>query len=211
MLHYVFSLCGDGCLFTNLFRYLTFRTGGAILTAMLISFLCGRRFIAWLKSKQGEGQPIRHDGPEGHLVTKKGTPTMGGGLMLISITIATLLWGDLKNAYVWIVLIVTLGFGCIGAYDDYLKLTKRSCDGLSGKKKLFFQGVMMIIATYCTVHQFEPHIATQLTFPFMKEWMIDLGVFFYVWSFFVVVGASNAVNLTDGLDGLAIVPVMITA
>jgi len=211
MLFNFLSNHSDLFLGSNLFRYLTFRTGGSILTSLLISFIFGKSFITWLKSKQGEGQPIRTDGPQNHLVTKKGTPTMGGALILISVTISTLLWADLENIYVWTVLLVTLSFGCIGAYDDYLKLTKRTHDGLSGKKKLITQSLIVFVATYFVIATQDPKMATQITFPFIKELMIDCGYFFYIWSFFVVVGASNAVNLTDGLDGLAIVPVMIAA
>ncbi len=120
----------------NLFRYITFRSGGAVVTALLISFVFGPRMIAWLKSKQGDGQPIRDDGPESHLVRKKGTPTMGGFLILLAVTISTLLWADLLNSYVWITLAVTVGFGLIGFFDDYRKLTRRSHRGVSGRLKL---------------------------------------------------------------------------
>ncbi|WP_010297686.1 phospho-N-acetylmuramoyl-pentapeptide-transferase [Candidatus Odyssella thessalonicensis] len=195
--------------FFNVFKYLTFRTGGAILTALIISFIFGSPFIRWLKSVQKNGQPIREDGPETHLLTKKGTPTMGGVLILISITLTTLLWGNLTNLYLWVVLSITLGFGLIGAYDDYLKLTKQSSKGLSGKNKLLLQGLMTLAATYLIINQSKPEFATSLAFPFFKDYLLDLGLFFYVFSFFVIVGASNAVNLTDGLDGLAIVPVVL--
>ncbi|AIK95877.1 phospho-N-acetylmuramoyl-pentapeptide-transferase [Candidatus Odyssella acanthamoebae] len=195
--------------FLNVFKYLTFRTGGAILTSLLISFIFGSSFINWLKSIQKNGQPIRENGPEGHLLTKKGTPTMGGVLVLISLTISTLLWGNLTNVYLWTVLFITLGFGLIGAYDDYLKLTKQSSNGLSGKHKLILQGLMTLIATYFIVNQGKSGFSTSVAFPFIKDYLLDLGVFFYVFSFFVIVGASNAVNLTDGLDGLAIVPIVL--
>lgn len=193
----------------NLFRYLTFRTGGAILTALIISFAFGGPFIKWLKSKQAEGQPIRNDGPESHLLTKKGTPTMGGILILCSVSISTLLWADLKNLYVWLVLFITLGFGILGAYDDYLKLTKKSHKGLSGKWKLVCQFSMVSIAIYLLRSQTSLTLMDHITFPFIKEFTVDLGMFFYLWGGLVVVGSSNAVNLTDGLDGLAIVPVML--
>lgn len=195
----------------NLFRYLTFRTGGAILTSLIISFLFGKPFIEWLKSKQGEGQPIRPDGPASHLITKKGTPTMGGALILMSVLTSTMLWADLTNAYVWTVLLVTLSFGCIGAYDDYLKLTKRSHNGLSGKGKLLIQTLVVLVGTYFVIAHCDQKLATHMTFPFVKDYTLKLGLFFYIWSVFVVIGSSNAVNLTDGLDGLAIVPVMIAA
>lgn len=184
---------------------------GAILTALFISLFWGNMFINWLKSIQGAGQPIREDGPESHLLTKKGTPTMGGGLILISLTVSTLLWANLTNAYVWIVLFVTLGYGALGAYDDYLKLTKQSSKGLSAKLKLLSQFTIALIATYLIISLAKTHTATTLSIPFTKELLIDLGWFYSVFAVIAIVGASNAVNLTDGLDGLAIVPVMITA
>lgn len=195
----------------NLFRYLTFRSGGAVLTALIISFILGPRIISWLKSKQGEGQPIREDGPEGHLLTKKGTPTMGGFLILIAITISTLLWADLKNGYVWAVLLVTGGFGMVGFVDDYLKLTKRNTKGLPGKAKLVAQILIGGAATFWVMQLGPDSMATHLAVPFFKSLLINFGWFFLPFAIFVMVGASNAVNLTDGLDGLAIVPVMIAA
>src|SRR5438445_810897 len=148
MFYYLYTLWGQESVFFNLFRYITFRTAGALLTALLISFLCGPPFIRWLKKKQYRGQPIREDGPASHLITKQGTPTMGGSLILFALSISTLLWCNLTDPYVWIVLVVTLGFGCIGAVDDYLKLTKRNTKGLSGRRKLFLQIVISAIATY---------------------------------------------------------------
>jgi phospho-N-acetylmuramoyl-pentapeptide-transferase len=195
----------------NLFRYLTFRSGGAVLTALLISFILGPRVIAWLKSKQGEGQPIRSDGPEGHLVTKVGTPTMGGVLILTALAISTLLWADLSNLYVWVVLFVTLGFGGIGFADDYLKLTRRNHKGLPGRIKLLGQFAIALLATIAVIAISPGELQTHFAVPFFKNILLDLGWFFAAVSIFVMVGASNAVNLTDGLDGLAIVPVMIAA
>jgi phospho-N-acetylmuramoyl-pentapeptide-transferase len=130
----------------NLFRYITFRSGGAVVTALLISFIFGPRIIVWLKSKQGEGQPIRTDGPEGHLIRKKGTPTMGGLLIISACIVSTLLWADLRNAYVWVVIFVTAAFGGVGFFDDYKKLTKRSSSGLSGKRKLLAEFIIAAIA-----------------------------------------------------------------
>ncbi|CAO5682876.1 MAG: Phospho-N-acetylmuramoyl-pentapeptide-transferase [Holosporales bacterium] len=193
----------------NLFRYITFRTGGAILTALLLSFIFGNRFISWLKTKQKDGQPIRPDGPASHLVTKKGTPTMGGGLILFCVTVSTLLWADLTNVYIFVVLLITLGFGGIGAYDDYLKLTKRSHNGLSARGKLFIQMLLVMIAVYILNVYTHSKIASHIAFPFVKDFTIDIGLFYGVWAAFVIIGSSNAVNLTDGLDGLAIVPVII--
>lgn len=195
----------------NLFRYLTFRSGGAVFTALILSFVLGPRIIRWLKSKQGEGQPIRDDGPESHLQTKKGTPTMGGVMILMSVTISTLLWADLANPYVWIVLLVTLGFGAIGFMDDYLKLTKRNTKGLSGRKKLLIQTLIALIAAVIVQGIAPEALKGQLAVPFFKTILIDLGFFYLIFAIIVMVGASNAVNLTDGLDGLAIVPIMITA
>ena len=195
----------------NLFRYITFRTGGAIVTALTISFLCGKPIINWLKSKQKDGQPIREDGPETHLITKKGTPTMGGCLILLAIAFSTLLWADWSNGFVWIALMVTLGFGALGAYDDFLKLTKRSSKGLPGKLKLLAQITLSFIAVYYITKSMQPKFAHAVTFPFVKEYVLNLGLLYYPWAICVIVGSSNAVNLTDGLDGLAIVPVMIAA
>lgn len=195
----------------NLFRYITFRTMGAILTALIISFCLGKPIISWLKSKQKKGQPIRDDGPASHLITKKGTPTMGGCLILLAVTVSALLWGDLTNPFLWIVLLVTLGFGALGAIDDYKKLTKNSHRGISGKTKLFWQSMLAICAAYASTCFTDSSIASGLAFPFFKDFMINLGWFFYPWAILVIVGSSNAVNLTDGLDGLAIVPVMICA
>ncbi len=201
----------DDFLFFNLFRYLTFRSGGAVITALVLSFILGPKIISWLKSKQGEGQPIREDGPEGHLLTKKGTPTMGGFLILIAITVSTLLWADLTNGYVWAVLLVTGGFGMIGFVDDYLKLTQRNTKGLPGRAKLIAQILIGAAATYWVMQISPDNMSTHLAVPFFKSLLINLAWFFLPFAILVMVGASNAVNLTDGLDGLAIVPVMIAA
>ncbi|MCW2246508.1 phospho-N-acetylmuramoyl-pentapeptide-transferase [Azospirillum fermentarium] len=194
----------------NLFRYLTFRTGGAVLTALIISFVFFPRMIAWLKSKQGEGQPIRTDGPETHL-KKKGTPTMGGLMILVTMSLSTILWSDITDPYVWVVLFVTVGYGLIGFGDDYLKLTKRNTKGLPGKAKLVGQVAIGAIAAYAVTVIAQAPMATGLAVPFVKDYVIQLGWFFVPVAVFVIVGASNAVNLTDGLDGLAIVPAMIAA
>ncbi len=195
----------------NLFRYLTFRSGGAVLTALLLSFLIGGPVIRWLKRKQREGQPIRTDGPESHLLTKKGTPTMGGVIILLALTVSTLLWADLSNGYVWIVLGVTVGFGVIGFGDDYLKLTRRNHRGLPGRFKLLAQVAIGTAAAYAAMSITPEPLDTGLAIPFLKAVLINLGWLFIPMAVFVMVGASNAVNLTDGLDGLAIVPVMIAA
>lgn len=194
----------------NLFKYLTFRTGGAILTALLISFLIGPRVIRWLKSKQGKGQPIRTDGPETHL-KKQGTPTMGGLMIIFSVTLSTLLWVDLSNIYMWIVLWVFLGYGAIGFADDYAKLTKSSHRGVPGKLRLLLEGAIALVAVVAFTAVTADPLAHGLAVPFFKGVLINLGWFFPVFGLLVIVGAANAVNLTDGLDGLAIGPIMIAA
>ncbi|MCW9033950.1 MAG: phospho-N-acetylmuramoyl-pentapeptide-transferase [Alphaproteobacteria bacterium] len=210
MLHLLYPLAEQFSAL-NVIRYLTFRTGGAVLTALIISFIIGPPLINWLKSKQGYGQPIREDGPESHLLTKKGTPTMGGFMILIALCFSTLLWADLTNQLVWAAIIVTGGYGLIGFLDDYLKITRRSTGGLSGKLKLVAQIVIAAGVTIWIQANQPEAMNSHLAVPFFKDVLIDLGWFFIVLSTFVMVGASNAVNLTDGLDGLAIVPVMIAA
>ncbi len=195
----------------NVFRYLTFRTGGAIMTALIVSFLLGPTLIDLLRSKQGKGQPIRSDGPKNHLVTKIGTPTMGGFLILLGISIGTLLWADLSNGYVWVVLLVTLGFGLIGFADDFMKVTKHNVKGVPGKLKLVLEIIIAVGAAIWISYLTKMPLGTSLAVPFLKDVLLDLGWFFIPVAAFVIVGASNAVNLTDGLDGLAIVPVMIAA
>ncbi len=197
--------------FLNLFRYLTFRTGGAVMTALIVCFLIGGPVIRWLKARQRNGQPIREDGPQGHLLTKQGTPTMGGFIILLGVSVSTLLWADLSNAYVWAVLAVTLGFGAIGFADDYLKLTRMSQRGLPGKLRLGVEFVVALMASLWIMVITRDPLSSSLALPFFKNVLINLGWFFPVFAVLVMVGASNAVNLTDGLDGLAIVPVMIAA
>ena len=192
----------------NLFRYLTFRSGGAVMTALLISFALGPFFIRWLKQKQREGQPIRLDGPESHLLMKKGTPTMGGVLILLALSLSTLLWADLSNGYVWIILWITIGFGLVGFGDDYLKLTRRNSKGLPGRLKLLAQVVVSLAAAFAIMWITPEPLNSSLAVPFIKDLLINFGWLFLAVAAFVMVGASNAVNLTDGLDGLAIVPVM---
>jgi phospho-N-acetylmuramoyl-pentapeptide-transferase len=198
----------DKYLLANLLRYETFRTGGAVMTALLVCFVFGPAIIRWLKSRQGAGQPIRTDGPETHL-KKQGTPTMGGVMILLAVIVSTVLWVDLTNAYTWIVLLVTIGFGAIGFGDDYLKLTKRNSKGLSSRVKFLWQlAIAAVAATLIAFFTRQP-LATELAFPFLKDALVNLGWFYPLFSVFVMVGCSNSVNLTDGLDGLAIVPVMI--
>lgn len=211
MFPFLFTPWADSYAFFNLFNYITFRAGGALMTALLICFLVGEPIIRWLKSRQGAGQPIREDGPEGHLLTKKGTPTMGGSMILLSLGIATILWADLTEDYVWCVMIVITGFGLLGFVDDYRKLLKRSSDGLSSKQKLVAQFIIALGASAMVMFNTQDDMASILTFPVLKDFSINLGLFYAVFASFVIVGSSNAVNLTDGLDGLAIVPIMIAS
>ncbi len=194
----------------NVFRYISFRTGGALLTAALIVFIFGQPIIDKLRVKQGKGQPIRADGPQTHF-KKAGTPTMGGLMILAAIVTSTLVWADVRSGYVIVVLLVTIGFGAIGFYDDYLKVTKQSHKGFSGKARLGLEIVIAAAAVYAVSMIGTAPFSTSLTFPFLKNFLLDLGWFFIPFGAFVIVGAGNAVNLTDGLDGLAIVPVMIAA
>ncbi len=215
----------------NLFRYITFRTAGATGTALLFVLFFGPGIISALRLKQGKGQPIREDGPQSHLLTKKGTPTMGGLMILSGVIVSTLLWANPRSAYIWIVLFVTLGFGAIGFYDDYLKVTKQSHKGFSGRARLM--GELMIAAIACYLMMcasLTPPVAsigdffaalvapfstgapaTKLAVPFVNGFLMNLGWFFLGFGALVIVAAGNAVNLTDGLDGLAIVPSMIAA
>ena len=195
----------------NIFRYITFRTGGAILTSLIISFLFGPSLISFLRNNQLEGQPIRKDGPEQHLITKKGTPTMGGILIIIAASGSTLLWMKLDNPFVWSILLTMLGFGLLGMIDDWLKVSKRSSKGLNGKIKFLLQ-IIIAIPVIMTIANNSPlEIRNTLSIPFFKDTILYLGVLFIPFALLVIVGSSNAVNLTDGLDGLAIVPVMIAA
>ncbi len=211
MLYYLLTSFTDEFSPLNVFRYQTTRTGSAILTALLFVFLFGPRIISLLKLKQGRGQPIRSDGPQRHIVEKQGTPTMGGLMILSGIFVATLLWADLRNLYVWAVLFVTLGFGAIGFYDDFLKVTKSSTRGVSGKVRLLVEFAIAGAAVGCFVWIGERPLSSSLALPFFKDVLIPFGASFVFIGMFVVVGAGNAVNMTDGLDGLAIMPVMIAA
>ncbi|MDF1634567.1 phospho-N-acetylmuramoyl-pentapeptide-transferase [Mycoplana sp. MJR14] len=200
----------------NLFRYITFRTGAALFTSATIVFLFGPAIIASLRVRQGKGQPIRADGPQTHF-KKAGTPTMGGIMILAGIVGSSLLWADLSNIYVVATLLVTLGFGAIGFYDDYLKVTKQTDKGFSGKARLGLEFIIAGIATYFMMRAAVSSgaagstLGTSVAFPFVKGFLLDLGIFFVLFGGFVIVAAGNAVNLTDGLDGLATVPVMISA
>jgi phospho-N-acetylmuramoyl-pentapeptide-transferase len=196
--------------FLNVFRYITFRTGGAMVTGALFVFLFGPWIIDHLRLRQGKGQPIRTDGPQSHLA-KKGTPTMGGLMILSGLVVSTMLWANPLNPYVWIVLAVTLGFGFVGFYDDYLKVTKQTHSGFAGRIRLLIESVIALAACYALVRLGRDQLSSALVIPFFKEVVLNLGWFFVLFGAFIIVGAGNAVNLTDGLDGLAIVPVMIAA
>ena len=196
----------------NLFRYLTFRSIAAFLTALVLSFVIGGGLIRWLRSKQGQGQPIRDDGPATHVITKKGTPTMGGLLILIALSVATLLWADLTNRYVWAVLGITVTFGAIGFWDDFLKVTKRNPKGVPGKTKLVLSILIAGVGAWFIAQGSPPGLRYSLALPFLKDVLVPLGIVgFLAFSILVIVGTSNAVNLTDGLDGLAIGPVIMAA
>jgi phospho-N-acetylmuramoyl-pentapeptide-transferase len=201
----------DQIAFLRLFKYLTFRAGGAVLTALFVAFVIGPALIRWLKQKQGKGQPIREDGPQRHILEKQGTPTMGGLLILLPTVVSTLFWADLENIYVWIILLVTVGYGLLGFADDYLKVSKRSTGGVSGKIRLVVEFGIAFIATWLMMRAEAPELSGTLTVPFLKSALIPFGIFFIIVGGVVIAGAANAVNFTDGLDGLAIVPVMIAA
>ncbi len=209
MLYWLTELSDGGDVF-NLFRYITFRSGGAFLTALVFGFLFGRPLINVLRRKQGKGQPIRSDGPEGHFA-KAGTPTMGGLLIVGALLSSTLLWARLDNPFVWIVLFVTVGYGLIGFADDYAKVAKQNTKGVSGKLRLALGFLIAGIAGFWASHYHPEPLSNHLAFPVFKEALLYLGFLFVPFAMIVIVGSANAVNLTDGLDGLAIMPVMIAA
>ncbi len=209
LFHFLYPL-SDQFSALNVFRYLTFRTGGAVITALVLSFVFGPWLIRILRTRQNGGQPIRADGPQSHF-TKQGTPTMGGFLILFALTAATLLWADLTNGYVWVALGVTITYGAIGFLDDYLKVMHRDSGGMSPKLKLALQAAIAVAAGLWIMRLLPEPLSSTLAVPFFKSLLIDLGWMFLALAVVVMVGASNAVNLTDGLDGLAIVPVMIAA
>jgi phospho-N-acetylmuramoyl-pentapeptide-transferase len=210
MLYYLSQELADRISVLNLFRYTTFRTAAALITAAFVVFIFGPMIISSLRIRQGRGQPIRADGPETHF-TKAGTPTMGGLMILAGVIVSTLLWANLGNIYVWIVIMVTLGFGAIGFYDDYLKVTKATHGGFSVRIRLLLEFAIAGIGCVVIMNAGQPPFSSSLALPFFKDLLFELGIFFVPIGAFVIVGAGNAVNLTDGLDGLAIVPVMIAA
>ena len=210
MIHYLFT-SSDIFPYVNIFKYITFRSGMAAFTSLMLSLVLGPYFIAKLKSIGKYGQPIRKDGPAAHIKTKSGTPTMGGILILFSMVVSVLLWADLSNPYIWIILFVTCSLGFLGFVDDYLKLSEQSVKGVPGKLKLIYQTIVSIIACFAIQKFSIPEYETSITIPFLKSTVVNLGYFYVVFVTLVIVGSSNAVNLTDGLDGLAIVPVAIVA
>ncbi|HEX7885513.1 MAG TPA: phospho-N-acetylmuramoyl-pentapeptide-transferase [Phenylobacterium sp.] len=200
----------------NLLKYQTTRTGLAIVTAQLVVVLLGSRFIRWMKAKQGKGQPIRAEGIERHIIEKSGTPTMGGVMILAGLFAGTLLWADLSNVYVWAVLMVTAGYGLLGFLDDYSKVTKQTTAGISGRVRLVLEAAIAmaaiaLIILFAAKPPESPELLTSVTFPIFKQLFVDLGWGYLLFGAFVIVGAANAVNFTDGLDGLATVPMMIAA
>ncbi|WP_445810137.1 phospho-N-acetylmuramoyl-pentapeptide-transferase [Yoonia sp.] len=209
MFYWLTALSDGGDVF-NLFRYITFRAGGAFLTALVFGFIFGRPLINALRRKQGKGQPIRSDGPEGHFA-KAGTPTMGGLLIVGALTFSTLLWARLDNPFVWMVLFVTLSFAAIGFADDYAKVSKQNTSGVSGKVRILLGITIAAIAAYWAAQYHPDDLTNRLAVPIFKDTLINLGLLFVPFAVIVIVGSANAVNLTDGLDGLAIMPVMIAA
>ena len=208
MLYFV-NIFSDGGDIFNLFRYITFRAGGAFFTALIFGFIFGQPLINFLKKKQKNGQPIRSDGPEHHLIAKAGTPTMGGVLILGAMLTASVLWARLDNLYVWIILLVTLGFGLIGFVDDYKKIINQDSNGLSKSIRLSVGLIISFVAALMTMGVHSEDLSGYIAFPVFKSALFYLGWFFVPFAMLVIVGSANAVNLTDGLDGLAVMPVMI--
>ena len=211
MFHYFFTPLVEDFSFLNLFNYITFRAGGALFTAFLISILFGPKLIRTLKKIQKKGQPIRKDGPKSHLLNKVGTPTMGGMLILISIFISIILWSDISSKLVWLVFSITIFFGLLGAYDDYKKLKSYSPEGVNSFVRLLIEFLVAFIFIFYLNKIIDANIVNIVFIPFTKGLYVDLGFFYYLFASFVIVGCANSVNLTDGLDGLAIGPIMISA
>ncbi|MFV2002697.1 MAG: phospho-N-acetylmuramoyl-pentapeptide-transferase [Paracoccaceae bacterium] len=210
MLYWLASLSDGGDMY-NLFRFITFRAGGAFFTALVFGFIFGPPLINLLKRKQTHGQPIRKDGPQSHILDKAGTPTMGGALILGAVIVSTVVWARPDNPFIWILLFVTVGFGLIGFLDDYTKITTNSSNGVSRKVRFSLGLAVAAIAAYWSSLYHPPELVNQLALPIFKDTLINLGVLFVPFSVLVIAGSANAVNLTDGLDGLAIMPVMIAA
>ena len=197
--------------FLNLFNFITFRVGASILTSLFFSLIFGQFIINKLSRIQPKGQPIRQDGPENHIIQKAGTPTMGGVLIILSILISSVLWTDLQNSFVWIGLLTLISFGSIGILDDYKKIKTNSSNGLRAITRIIFQLFLSLIVSLIILKILDDQIDTSIAFPFFKNLIINFGYFYLIISMFILVGSANAVNLTDGLDGLAIVPIMIVA
>lgn len=207
---YWLTILSDGGDFFNLFQYITFRAGGAFMTALVFGFVFGKPLIEMMRQKQGKGQPIRDDGPESHR-SKAGTPTMGGALILGALLVSTLLWARLDNPHIWVLLFVTAGFGAIGFADDYAKVSKQNVDGVSGKIRLGAGFLIALIASIAASAIHPDPLTNYVALPVFKDALVPFGILFFPFAMLVVVGTANAVNLTDGLDGLAIMPVMIAA
>ncbi|MBF0622332.1 MAG: phospho-N-acetylmuramoyl-pentapeptide-transferase [Magnetococcales bacterium] len=210
MLYHLLYPMADQFSALNIFKYITFRTIGAMLTALILSFVIGPWMIRTLQRLQKTGQPIREDGPERHILEKTGTPTMGGTLILLALIVPTLLWANLTNPFILIILAVTIGFGAIGFWDDMLKVVRRNTRGVPGKLRFAMQSAIAIGAAYALQHYSGASFG-DLALPLFKDALIELGWLFFPFSILVIVGAGNAVNLTDGLDGLAIGPAMLSA
>ena len=195
----------------NLFNYITIRTGAAILTSLFFSLIFGELIIKSLSNIQPSGQPIRNDGPETHILNKSGTPTMGGVLIIMSILISLILWADLENNFIWISILSCLSFGFIGFYDDYLKVKSNSSNGLKARTRIIIQLLISFSVVYLIQNNLPLNFSQSISFPFFKDLIIDFGILYFFIGIFIIIGSANSVNLTDGLDGLAIVPVMIVA
>ena len=210
MLYNLLISYSDTYSFLNFFNFLTVRTGLAVITSMIIVFIIGERFINFFSTKKITN-PIRLDGPEEHLIKKIGTPTMGGVLILIGLFAGVFLWSDLFNPYNWLLIFITFSFGILGAFDDYKKIKKKNSSGISSKLKFLIQIIISLISLIILYQFIGSELTNNLYFPFFKNLVINLGWFFIPFYLFVIVGSSNAVNLTDGLDGLATVPVILVA
>ena len=211
MFNYLASEYINFLIYFNLFNYITFRSGAAILTSLFFSLIFGEMIINKLMKFQPIGQPIRKDGPENHIIEKAGTPTMGGVLILSSISISIFLWADLTNPFIWICFFVSIIFGFIGFIDDYQKIKYQNHNGIKASTRIIYQVIISLLIVYFIQQSLPEKIQSTINFPFFKNLIVDLGIFYYLLGIFVIVGSANAVNLTDGLDGLAIVPVMIVA
>ena len=210
MLYSFLTSLVDTFSFLNVFKYITFRIGLSVVTSIIIIFLIGNPLINYFSKKQITG-PIRQDGPIDHIIKKSGTPTMGGLMILIGIIVSTLMWADLTNVYIWIVLFVCTSLGLLGFVDDYLKIKHKNSSGINAKLKFLGQLLISLVAIITLIYFTEHESILNLYFPFFKNLVLNMGLFFIPFGIFVIIGSSNAVNLTDGLDGLATVPVMLVA